>query len=70
MYALPQSNDGQLQGLQRQVATQRTELARARTRINKLEEALAAACDYAEVCGHYPGHDALLKRSQIHHTTS
>jgi len=70
MYALPQSNDEQLQRLQRKVKAQRTEIARARTRIGQLEEALAAACDYAEVCGHFPDHDALTKRHEIHHTTS
>ena len=70
MYALPRSNDGRLQGLERKVSTQRTELDRARTRIVQLEAALAAACDYAEVCGHSPGHDTLLKRQEIHHTTS
>lgn len=69
MYALPRSNDERLQGLERQVATQRRELAHARARISQLKEALAAACDYAEVCGHFPGRDALLLRRNIHHTT-
>jgi len=69
MYALPQSNDGRVLGLQRKVTAQRSELERAQTRIVQLEEALATACDYAEVCGHFPSHDALLKRREIHHTT-
>jgi len=70
MFALPQSNDEQLQRLQRQVKAQRTELERARTRIGQLEDALAAACDFAEVCGHFPGREELMKRHQIHHTTN
>jgi hypothetical protein len=69
MYALPRSNDGRLQGLERQVNAQRAQLERARSRIGQLEEALADACEYAEVCGHFPGRSVLLKRSEIHHTT-
>jgi len=70
MYALPRSNDGQLQGLERKVNAQRAQLTQARRRIGQLEKALASACDYAEVCGHFPGRDALMKRHEIHHTTS
>ena len=69
MFALPQSNDGRLQRMERQVNTLRRELQYSRARIGHLEKALAAACDYAEVCGHFPGHDALAKRQEIHHTT-
>ncbi len=70
MFALPRSNDGRLQGLQRHVDAQRTELEQAMAKIEQLEDALAAACDYAEVCGHFPGRDALMKRHVVHHSIS
>lgn len=69
MFTLSRNKDGRLQGLQRQVAAQRAELEQARTRIGELEEALATACDYADVCGHSPGRDALLQHLEIHRAT-
>ena len=57
--------DQRLEKLLHQVDEQRKELAQARAKIGQLEDALAAACDYAEVCDHFPGRDLLMKRHGI-----
>ncbi len=46
--------------LKEQIRALRADLAQARERIRELEEALHKACDYAEVCEHFPGREALF----------
>lgn len=41
------------------VASQLEELKADRERIKRLEAALHEACDYAEVCEHFPGKELL-----------
>lgn len=49
---------------QRQFIDEQTrELDRAKDRIKELEQALIEACDYAEVCKHFPGAEALAERA-------
>lgn len=48
---------------QRQVIDEKErELVTAQARIKELEHALLDACDYSEVCKHFPGAEALEHR--------
>ncbi|MFQ5742772.1 MAG: hypothetical protein ACE5HV_04200 [Acidobacteriota bacterium] len=47
---------------QRQViASQKKELRAFRARVKELEAALCEACEYGEVCKHFPARDVLAK---------
>ena len=65
MFALSRNNDEQLRKMEHELADKRRQLEEAKARIGRLEEALTAACDYAEQCAHFPGRDLLRERHEI-----
>jgi hypothetical protein len=60
-----QTSEERVRVLERLLEERRQELERAKEQISRLDRALHEACDYAEVCAHFPGRELFKERHNI-----